>query len=136
MSPQAGEWCLRTSSARSDYARFHEVRMNDDTKEEIEDQEERRRYDRARLIVDVFFDGQDSTGVASTKDISLGGLYMNTKADVPEGEQLMVRIPFGKREIVCTAEVVYRNPGLGLGVRFLDLSDDSRAMLNQELSDV
>lgn len=110
--------------------------MNDETEEELEAQEERRHYDRARLIVDVVFDGQDSTGVASTKDISLGGLYMNTKADIPEGGQLMVRIPFGKREIVCTAEVVYRNPGLGLGVRFLDLSDDSRAMLDQELSHV
>ena len=110
--------------------------MNDDTEEEIENQEERRRFDRARLIVDVFFDGHDSTGVASTKDISLGGLYMNTKADVSEGEHLMVRIPFGERQLVCTAEVVYRNPGLGLGVRFLDLSDDSRAMLNEELSDV
>jgi hypothetical protein len=42
---------------------------------------------------------------------------MNTKADVPEGRQLLVRIPFGKLEIVCTAEVVYKNPGLGLGVR-------------------
>jgi len=110
--------------------------MNDEPEEELEAQEERRHYDRARLIVDVVFDGQDSTGVASTKDISLGGLYMNTKADIPEGGQLMVRIPFGKREVVCTAEVVYRNPGLGLGVRFLDLSDDSRAMLDQELSNV
>jgi hypothetical protein len=110
--------------------------MNDETEDNVEDQEERRRYDRARLIVDVFFDGQDSTGVASTKDISLGGLYMNTKADVPEGRQLLVRIPFGKLEIVCTAEVVYKNPGLGLGVRFLDLSDDSRALLNQKLKDV
>ena len=110
--------------------------MNDDIEEEIEDREERRRYDRARVIVDVFFDGHDSTGVASTKDISLGGLYMNTKADVPEGGRLMVRIPFGERQLVCTAEVVYRNPGLGLGVRFLDLSDDSRAMLNEELRDV
>jgi hypothetical protein len=28
------------------------------------------------LIVDVFFDGKDLTGIASTKDISAGGFYM------------------------------------------------------------
>jgi len=39
----------------------------------LEEHEERRLHDRSRLIVDVFFDGKDATGVASTKDISVGG---------------------------------------------------------------
>ena len=110
--------------------------MNDEPEDTINDLDERRVHDRSRLIVDVFFNGQDATGVASTKDISLGGLYMNTKADVPDGGQLMIRIPLGQQEIVCSAEVVYRNPGLGLGVRFIDLSDDARAILVQELGHV
>lgn len=110
--------------------------MNEEPEDAIEDLDERRVHDRSRLIVDVFFDGQDATGVASTKDISVGGLYMNTKADVPDGGQLMVRIPMGRQEIVCSAEVVYRNPGLGLGVRFIDLSDAARAILEQELGHV
>ena len=105
----------------------------DDEHDRFDDHEERRRHNRSRLIIDVFFDGQDSTGVASTKDISLGGLYMNTRAEVPEGQTLMIRIPFGKEQIVCTAEVVYRNPGLGLGVRFLDLSDEARAVLERAI---
>jgi len=108
--------------------------VTEDREELFEDQEERRRYDRARLIVDVHFNGQDATGVASTKDISLGGFYMNTKADVPEGGKLMVRIPIAAdKEIVCSGEVVYTNPGLGLGVRFTDLSDEARSILEQEL---
>lgn len=107
--------------------------MEHELEDRFEDQEERRRHDRSRLIVDVFFDGQDLTGVASTKDISLGGLYMNTRAEVPEGETLMIRIPLGEHQIICSAEVVYRNPGLGLGVRFIDLSDEARAVLQQEI---
>lgn len=107
--------------------------MEHELEDRIEDQEERRRHDRSRLIVDVYFDGQDLTGVASTKDISLGGLYMNTRAEVPEGETLMIRIPLGEHQIICSAEVVYRNPGLGLGVRFIDLSDEARAVLQQEI---
>jgi len=107
--------------------------MGDEQEDKVIDQEERRRHDRSRLIVDVFFNGNDATGVASTKDISLGGLYMNTRAEVPEGETLMIRIPLGNEQIVCTAEVVYRNPGLGLGVRFIDLSDEGRAVLQREI---
>jgi hypothetical protein len=110
--------------------------MGDEREDTVINQEERRRHDRSRLIVDVFFNDQDATGVASTKDISLGGLYMNTRAEVPEGETLMIRIPLGEEQIVCSAEVVYRNPGLGLGVRFIDLSDEARAVLQRKIWNV
>ena len=108
--------------------------MADDDKA-FDSQEERRRSDRSRLIVDVFFDGKDVTGVASTKDISVGGLYMNTKAEIPEGALLLIRIPFrSDAQVVCNAVVVYSNPGRGVGLRFQGLSDDVRAMLEREVS--
>ncbi len=94
--------------------------------------DDRRHYDRSRLIVDVFFDGKDATGVASTKDIGVGGLYLNTHADLPEGAVLLLRIPFGGQQIVVNAEVVYCNPGRGIGVRFQGLSATDRALLEQE----
>ena len=97
--------------------------------------DERRNYDRARLIVDVFFDGKDVTGVASTKDISPGGLYMNTQAEIPEGSLLLIRIPFRQdAQVVCNAAVVYSNPGRGVGLRFQGLSDEVRAILEREVS--
>ncbi|MFN2531228.1 MAG: PilZ domain-containing protein [Pyrinomonadaceae bacterium] len=108
--------------------------MNDN--EEIEEMDERRSYDRSRLIVDVFFDGKDATGVASTKDISVGGLYMNTKTEIAEGTVLLLRLPFGvKGEVICNAEVVYSNPGFGVGVRFQGLSEAAKDLLQHELSD-
>lgn len=107
--------------------------MADDYKA-IDSQEERRSSDRSRLIVDVFFDGKDVTGVASTKDISVGGLYMNTKADIPEGALLLIRIPFRNDiQVVCNAVVVYSNPGIGVGLKFQGLSDEARAILGQEV---
>jgi hypothetical protein len=106
----------------------------EDNEERLDSSEERRAYDRSRLIVDVYFDGTDTTGVASSKDISLGGLYLNTQTAIPEGAHLVVRIPFGSgREVVCTGEVIYSNPGKGVGVRFRDISDESRSMLRVEL---
>ena len=108
--------------------------MVDEDDEIIEEPDERRRYDRARLIVDVFFDGNDATGVASTKDISVGGFYMNTQADLPEGSVLLVRIPFPNgKQVVANAEVVYNNPSRGVGLRFQSLSEENRALIETEL---
>ena len=107
--------------------------MADDNDKGFESPEERRNYDRSRLIVDVFFDGKDLTGVASTKDISPGGLYMNTQAEIPEGSLLTLRIPLGGRDVVCNGEVVYSNPGRGVGVTFQGLSDEDRAHIESAL---
>ena len=96
-------------------------------------QDDRRLHDRSRLIIDVFFNGSDATGVASTKDISLGGLYMNTQTVLPEGALLTVRLPFGKDQVVVNAEVVYSNPGRGVGVRFQGLTEQDRALMEREL---
>ncbi|HEX8457108.1 MAG TPA: PilZ domain-containing protein [Pyrinomonadaceae bacterium] len=95
--------------------------------------DERRLHDRARLIIDVFFDGADGTAVASTKDISPGGLYMNTQTALPEGALLTLRLPFAEGDVVVNGEVVYSNPGLGVGVRFHGLSDKDRTVMQRAL---
>ena len=95
--------------------------------------EDRRHFDRSRLIVDVHFDGADSTGIASTKDISLGGLYMRTQAEIPVGANLALRLPLGSEHLVVKAEVVYSNPGHGVGVKFQPLSEPARALMEREL---
>jgi hypothetical protein len=97
-------------------------------------QDERRVHDRSRLIVDVYFDGADATGVASTKDISLGGLYMSTQMVIPEGSVLMLRIPLSNdQQVVVNAEVMYSNPGHGVGVRFQGLTEKDRALMERDL---
>jgi PilZ domain len=95
--------------------------------------DERRHYDRSRLLVEVSFDGGDATGVASSKDISLGGLYMNTQTEIPSGTTLALRIPLGGQHVVIKADVIYSNPGHGVGVRFHRLPDDVREIMEREL---
>jgi hypothetical protein len=97
--------------------------------------DERREYERSRLIIDVFFEGSDLTGVASSKDISPGGLYMNTQADIPEGALLTVRVPFDEGDVVVNAEVIYSNPGRGVGLRFHGLTAEQRATVERALED-
>jgi hypothetical protein len=107
------------------------IRLIED--EDASSRDDRRHYNRSRLIVDLFFNGHDATGVASTKDISLGGLYMNTQADLPEGSVLTLKIPIGSENVVVNAEVIYSNPGHGVGVRFHGLNEKDREMMKREL---
>lgn len=83
--------------------------------------------------MDVHFDGADSTGIASTKDMSLGGVYLATQSQIPEGATLTLRIPLGGEHVVVKANVVYSNPGHGVGVRFHRLSDEARTLMEREL---
>ena len=106
--------------------------MSDEPAEDLDSsQDNRRQHDRSRLIVDVFFDGKDATGVASTKDIGAGGLYLNTQAELAEGAILLLRIPLGPEQIVVNGEVVYCNTGRGVGVRFQGLSKEDQALIEQ-----
>jgi len=107
--------------------------MIDEERSDEELSDERRHHDRSRLIVDVRFDGGDATGVASTKDISMGGLYMTTQADMAIGDTLSLRIPLAGRHVIVKGDVVYSNPGHGVGVRFHRLSDEARELMETEL---
>jgi hypothetical protein len=107
------------------------MRADDETEESSRD--ERRQHDRARLIVDVHFAGGDATGVASTRDISAGGLYMSTQAEIGIGEILTLRIPIGGQHVVVDAEVVYSHPGHGVGVQFRNLPAEAKQVLEKEL---
>ncbi|MEJ7709531.1 MAG: PilZ domain-containing protein [Pyrinomonadaceae bacterium] len=94
---------------------------------------ERRSSERSRLIVEIYFAGEDATGVAHTRDISLNGLYMNTQHHLSEGDLIKIRIPFHSGSVVVNSEVVYSNAGHGVGLRFLQMADADRALLEREL---
>jgi hypothetical protein len=107
--------------------------VTDEDRSDETSPDERRQFYRSRLIVDVHFDGADSTGIASTKDISPGGLYLSTQAEIPVGATLTLRIPLGGSHVVVKGDVVYNIPGHGVGVRFHRLSDEVRALMEHEL---
>jgi hypothetical protein len=94
---------------------------------------EKRQSDRKKLIVDVKFDGGDATGIANTRDIGVGGLYMTTNAQLENGEPISIRLTIGGREIALEGVVAYTDPGQGVGVRFQNLSDDDKSLLVKEL---
>lgn len=94
---------------------------------------ERRGSDRKKLIIDVRFDGGDGTGIANTRDIGAGGLYMTTTAHLEVGTPIMMSMGIGARTMNLSGTVVYSDPGHGVGVRFKDLGETEEEYLRTEL---
>lgn len=94
---------------------------------------DRRTSDRKKLIIDVRFEGGDGTGIANTRDIGAGGLYMTTTAPLDTGTPIMMTISVGERTLNLKGVVVYSDPGHGVGVRFKDLDADDEAFLHSQL---
>lgn len=94
---------------------------------------ERRGSDRKKLIVDVRFEGGDGTGIANTRDIGVGGLYMTTTAPLDMATPILMTLSVGERDMNIKGVVVYSDPGHGVGVRFKDLSETDAEFLSAEL---
>src|SRR6476661_6221585 len=103
-----------------------------DPQDAIPSDDDRRTSDRKKLIVDVHFEGGDGTGIANTRDIGSGGLYMTTTAVLDIGTPIMMSMIIGTRNVNVKGVVVYTDPGHGVGVRFRDLSEDDAAFLGSE----
>ena len=86
------------------------------------------------MIVDVRFEGGDGTGIANTRDIGIGGLYMTTTSTLDIGTPIMMNVSVSGREMHISGVVVYSDPGHGVGVRFKDLSADDLDYLRGELN--
>ncbi len=95
---------------------------------------ERRHSDRKKLIVDVKFEGGDATGIANTRDIGIGGLYMTTNAHLESGMTLGMSLFLSGREVLLEGTVAYIDAGQGVGIRFQNLDTEVRNLLAKELN--
>lgn len=94
---------------------------------------ERRQSDRKKLIINVKFEGGDGTGIANTRDIGVGGLYMITNAALEVGTPLFMQMSVGGEEIGIDGVVTYTDPEQGVGIRFQAVSEKNEEILKREL---
>ena len=94
---------------------------------------ERRQSDRKKLIINVNYEGGDGTGIANTRDIGIGGLYMITNSPLEMGAPLFMRMSIGGEEIGIDGVVTYTDPDHGVGIRFQAMSEKNEEILKREL---
>lgn len=63
-------------------------------------------------------------------DLSCNGAFLDSMNPLPVGTRLGLRFAIGERLFVLSAQVVHAMPQFGMGVRFLDLTPDVRAVLS------
>ena len=92
---------------------------------------DRRREARIQLAVEVDFGSAHNFYGGKTRDISTGGLFIDTGAGLPVGTIVSVDLRFLKTKARVEAEVMWsllddKGESVGLGVRFLRLPDEIR----------
>ena len=87
---------------------------------------ERRTSPRVQVPIDVVWHGASGQTVSRTtriEDLSVSGCFLGSLAAVSPGERvhLEIHLPPKHEHLSIDAEVVYCQPNIGFGVRFLGL---------------
>ena len=92
--------------------------------------DERRNQERVPASIEVLWVGNAGKYESRTSDLSLGGCFVDTVAQVELGNIITfsLRLPAGE-SIEIEGEVVYTYPSMGFGVRFTNVSDSDRRKL-------
>lgn len=97
--------------------------------------EERRKNPRVRLNLPARYDGLSGVQEARLEDISFGGCFVNTHAQVNIGDMIAVEIQMPSGEwLRLHGEVTAYQPSIGFGVVFRSLSDDEERTLRRLIS--
>ncbi len=89
---------------------------------------EHREYERFPFREDILLDG---TNLCTSMDISEGGLYISAIQIFPKDSVLDVTIPFKGDKITVKARVQYCQPGIGIGIKFIELNAEQKSKINE-----
>jgi uncharacterized protein (TIGR02266 family) len=91
---------------------------------------DRRAHPRLSLAVAVDLRSGHNFYTAHTRDISVGGLFIEAEATLPIGTRLAVDLKFLKKRVRADCEVMWAltdgDKPVGVGVRFLGLAVEDR----------
>ncbi|MDY6838236.1 MAG: PilZ domain-containing protein [Thermodesulfobacteriota bacterium] len=93
---------------------------------------ERRKTDRKPFSLSVQYATEHEILTDFPRDISSGGMFIETSASLPVGQQITLTLtpPNEGKTIKAAAEVVWTGPG-GVGVRFTAMSKELERMIKK-----
>jgi PilZ domain len=83
----------------------------------------------------VTYEGRSEEVALRPPDISTRGMFINTRHHFPEGAVLNVQFRLGHTGavVVTRAEVRYCLPGVGVGVEFVNISEEALEAIEREV---
>ena len=86
----------------------------------------------------VTYEGSTVRVPVKPPDISTHGMFINTPRQFPVGAVLKVRFWLVRNnwEVRARGEVRYCLPGVGVGMEFVELSEEARQAIQQEIAEI
>jgi len=86
----------------------------------------RRQHPRVPLATQIY--SEQSMSLAFSRDVTQGGMFVETKQPMPVGSRLTLRFHLDDQGpiVVATAEVRYVLPQLGMGLQFVEMKPEDR----------
>jgi hypothetical protein len=87
---------------------------------------DKRQHPRAPLATQV--ECQDCVSLAFSRDVSLGGLFIETSEPLPINTEVNLRFHLNSDDpvVIALGRVCYQVPKIGMGIEFVELSPDDR----------
>jgi len=98
-----------------------------------EDKKEQRKYERFLFREDILIDG---TRMCTSMDISEIGLYISAMQYYENNSVIDITIPFKGGKLTVKAQVRHCQPGIGMGVMFVDLNAEQRAKIKELIESI
>jgi uncharacterized protein (TIGR02266 family) len=99
---------------------------------------ESRQHPRVSIAVDVDVTSGSNFYAGQTRDLSLGGLFVETEVALPIGIEIEVKLRLPKGTFLLRCEVVWqlsdRDRNVGLGLRFIDLPKETKRAIEAFMS--
>ena len=98
----------------------------------VEMDQERRRSERKRVLLEAKWESMSRTHEARVDDVSLGGCFVNTfgRVELHEMVNLQIQLPSGEW-LPLRGEVASYQPGVGFGLAFTSLSEEELEVLKE-----
>jgi c-di-GMP-binding flagellar brake protein YcgR len=84
----------------------------------------------------INFEGRTEQIKLRPNDISTTGMFINTEYLFPEGSVVYVdfMLAITRHKIHVRGEICYSLPGVGIGVKFLEISPEDKRAIEEEIS--
>ncbi len=98
----------------------------------------RRLYPRTkgRLTAEIVPQGETNPTLGIITNLSMGGCYVETSGILLAGSQLNLTFTCGKTSVSLQCEVVRMDMGIGAAMKFLETTNENRALLQHILGDL
>jgi len=80
--------------------------------------------------------GSETKLSVRTSELGLGGCYIDTLNPFPEGTLVQLRLLRDNGVFETKAKVVYSHPGFGMGLAFIEVTPNQRAILESWLAEL